>query len=111
VRATFGGHLLSEGKMSFKVFNADRKVVTKKRIMQLLNKEYVGLDPKTLEIDDPAPLPQIFVGRGMGTHSLFRCWGTDKGTGEKYKAWGYVMAGVETTDKGVEVFSLIVLDV
>lgn len=111
MRVTFGERLLSEGKMSFKVFNVDRKAVTKKRIMQLLNKEYVGLDPKTLELDEPEPLPQIFTGRGLGTHSLFRCFGTDKKTGEKYKAWGYVMAGVETTDKGIEVFSLIVIDV
>ncbi len=105
------GRTLAEGKMAHKVFSVDEKVVTKKRIMQLLNKEYAGLDPKTLEFDDVEPLHRIFTGRGFGYHTIFRCWGTQEDTGEKFKAYGYVVAGVENTDKGIKAFARIVIDV
>ena len=114
------GEIITEGGMSWKVFNVDSKVITKKRIFKYLTDkepkgaEYIGLQEKTLEIDPPEKLDKFMAGGASGYHSLFRCWGEVPGPNkepEKYKAWGYVYAGVKTTSNGVEVTSLVYVKV
>ncbi|MBN2258495.1 MAG: hypothetical protein JW704_11885, partial [Anaerolineaceae bacterium] len=62
---------------------------------------WTNLDEKPLEIDEPEKLDRMMGKSFSGYHCLFRCFGEDGG--EKFKACGYVFAGVAKTSNGVSV--------